>query len=65
MLLKLSMNIFKRFIRRSTPKRSFDDFFNNASPEERERLMKEVMRKANEDQRRVVEQYDQLHPKTT
>ncbi|MDO8598771.1 MAG: hypothetical protein Q7S02_01535 [bacterium] len=59
------MNIFQRIIRRPTQKRSFDDFFNNASPKERERLMKEVMRKANEDQRRVIEKYDRLHPKTT
>lgn len=59
------MGMLKRLIKGRSSNANFEEFFHDASPKEQERVLKEVMRKADEDQRRVVEQYDQLHPKTT
>ncbi|MEK7606944.1 MAG: hypothetical protein AAB444_02015 [Patescibacteria group bacterium] len=49
-----------------TPKqegRDFSSFFNHASPEERRKVLEGVVRKANQDQRELVEQYEQAHKK--
>lgn len=45
-------------------KRDFSSFFNRASVEERRKLMEEVTRKANEDQRALLQEYKQVHQKT-
>ena len=63
--MKPIMNIFDRFLRKKTAKPSFDSFFHDTSPKEQERILREVMRKAGEDQRQVIEQYNRLHPKAT
>ena len=44
-------------------KKNFSSFFRHASPEEQKRLMEDVARKANQDQRELVEQYHQTHQK--
>lgn len=59
------MGILDRFLRKKQKKPSFESFFHDTPPQEQERILKEVMRKAGEDQRRVIEKYDQLHPKMT
>ena len=38
---------------------NFSYFFRHASPEEQKQLMEDVARKANKDQRELVEQYEQ------
>jgi hypothetical protein len=40
-------------------KKDFSSFFNCASEEERKKLMEDVARKANEDQRNLMERYEQ------
>ena len=49
-----------------SPKKSdFSAFFRDTSPEEQKIILKKVVRKANEDQRKIVEQYRTMNPKTT
>lgn len=55
-------NIFSKKV---VPKNDFSAFFNNAEDDDKKRLLEKVMRKANEDQRKVVEQYDKIYSKTT
>lgn len=50
--------------RPSETKRDFSSFFNNATDEEKLRLLKEVARKANDDQRALIERYEQARQKT-
>jgi hypothetical protein len=59
------MKFLDRFSRKKQTKPSFDSFFHDTPPKEQERILKEVMRKAGEDQRQVIEQYNRLHPKAT
>ena len=42
-------------------KRDFSSLFTDASPDERRRVLEDVARKANQDQRDLVEQYHQTH----
>jgi hypothetical protein len=42
---------------------NFSYFFRDASPEEQKRLMEDVARKANQNQRELVEQYHQANQK--
>ena len=44
-------------------KRDFSSLFTDASPEERRKVLEDVARKANQDQRELVEQYEQAHQK--
>ncbi len=44
---------------------SFSDFFLHASKEKQMRVFTEAARRANEDQRALVEQYNQMNHKTT
>jgi hypothetical protein len=44
-------------------KNNFSSFFRHASPEEQKRLMEDVARKANQDQRDLVQQYKQTSQK--
>lgn len=55
----------RRFVSRPTSQTSdFSDFFYDAPPEvKRERILQAV-RKANEDQRLMVEKYRKMHSKT-
>ncbi len=39
----------------------FSDFFYHATPEERQRVLREVVRKANEDQARLYDEYGKEH----
>lgn len=49
-------NIFKKHEEVKRPG-SFSDFFLHASDEEKRKVIEEAARRANEDQRRLVEQY--------
>ncbi len=44
-------------------KQDFSSLFNDASPEDRRKVLEDVARKANQDQRDLVEQYHQAHQK--
>lgn len=58
-MMKMIKNLF-------TPKQQKQDFsslFNDASPEERRKVLEEVARKANQDQRDLVKQYEQANQK--
>lgn len=44
---------------KQTSKSDFSNFFYNASAKEKEKLFREVIHKANEDQRALVERYEQ------
>jgi len=48
-----------------TDKNDFSAFIRDASVEEKKRVLKEAVRKANEDQRKIVEQYHQMQAKST
>ena len=45
-------------------KKDFSSFFNHASVEEKRKLMEDVARKANEDQRGLMERYERSNHKT-
>lgn len=45
-------------------KKDFSSFFNRASEEEKRKLMEDVARKANEDQRNLIERYERSNHKT-
>ena len=63
-----NMNIFQRFHLSkpaSSKKSDFSAFFRETSPEDQKRILKGVVRKANEDQKKIVEQYRDLQAKTT
>ncbi len=46
------------------PTTEFSRFFHTSSSEEKKKLFREVLRKANEDQRELVKKYDELKTKT-
>jgi hypothetical protein len=54
----------KKIFHQHPEKKDFSSFFNNASPAEHKALMEDVARKANKDQRDLVERYEQAHQKT-
>ncbi len=58
------MKKLKQFFSPKPEKKDFSSFFNHASLEEQKRLMEDVARKANQDQRELVEQYEQAHQKS-
>ena len=60
------MHAIKGFFGISKPKPTteFSVFFNSASSEEKKKLFKEVLRKANDDQRELVRKYDVMKTKT-
>lgn len=62
MILGLINSIFKPA---SRPKDSISGFFKNASKKEKEKIMLKVARKANADQRALIEKHDKMFPKTT
>ena len=45
-------------------KKDFSSFFNRASEEEKRKLMEDVARKANEDQRNLFERYERSNHKS-
>lgn len=59
--------MFKRiatiFKAKKAPQYDFSDFFRNASDKEKERVLLEAARKANDEQRALVERYRRLHAK--
>ena len=44
-------------------KQDFSSLFNDASPEERRKVLEDAARKANQDQRDLVKEYEQAHQK--
>lgn len=57
------MKKLKQFFAPKQEKKNFSSFFRHASPKEQKRLMEDVARKANQDQRDLVKQYEQVHQK--
>ncbi|MDR3642460.1 MAG: hypothetical protein P4L74_02415 [Candidatus Doudnabacteria bacterium] len=55
----------KQLFTPKSEKKNFSSFFNHASPEEKRTLMEDVIRKANQDQRELVEQYQRANHKAT
>jgi hypothetical protein len=56
--------IKKLFYPKRKEKKDFSSFFNHASVEEKRKLMEDVARKANEDQRGLMERYERSNHKT-
>lgn len=52
------------FCSKGEEKKDFSLFFNRASVEEKRKLMEDVARKANEDQRGLMERYERSNHKT-
>lgn len=50
--------IKRLFTHKKQEKASFSDFFYNASPKEMQKLMENVAKKANQDQRAVLDKYE-------
>lgn len=55
---------FLRLKRSSADVNDFSAFIRDASVEEKKRVLEGVVRKANEDQRKMVEQYKKMQAKT-
>jgi hypothetical protein len=58
--VKEFLRIFKR---KSVPKIGFSEFFVSTSREEKERVLREVVREANQDQRDILDRYEKMYPK--
>jgi hypothetical protein len=56
--------IKKIFCPKREEKKDFSSFFSRASEKEKQKLMEDVARKANEDQRNMLEQYERANHKT-
>jgi hypothetical protein len=56
--------IKKLFCSKHEEKKDFSSFFNHASVEEKQKLMEDVARKSNEDQRGLMERYERSNHKT-
>lgn len=48
--------------RNEQPKTDFSNFFHTASSGQKKKLLLEVVRDANKDQRELVKLYNQIHP---
>lgn len=57
------VKLLKKLFTSKPEKKDFSSFFRNASQEEKTKMMEDVARKANQDQRDLVEQYEQAHQK--
>ena len=57
-------NIFSIFKRSESQKNDFSAFFREAPAEKQKQVLEEVVRKANHDQKKIVEQYRKLQSKT-
>lgn len=57
--------ILSYFHRKPEPKTDFSRFFVSAKPEEKRRVILEVLREASEDQRAVLRRYDEMFPAGT
>jgi hypothetical protein len=53
--------IFKKIPKDEEPRTDFSEFFFNATSGEKKKLMTEVIREANSDQKALIEKYDNLH----
>lgn len=56
--------IKKIFFPKREEKKDFSSFFSRASVEEKRRLMEDVAKKANEDQRSLLERYERANHKS-
>lgn len=61
MILKLINKFFKPA---GKSQKSISGFFKNASKKEKEKIMIKVAKRANADQKALVEKYDKMFPKT-
>lgn len=59
------MNLFKIFSKKKKQKSCFADFFLYASEKEKQRVFTDAAKRANEDQRLLVENLNKLKHKTT
>lgn len=60
----MTKKIESYFCSKREEKKDFSLFFNRASEEEKRKLMEDVTRKANEDQRGLMERYEQANHKS-
>lgn len=56
----ISRLISKFFDKSEKPKNDFSDFFRHASTKEKKKLFKQVVSRANDDQRKLVEKANRL-----
>ncbi|HLD63374.1 MAG TPA: hypothetical protein VI913_00585 [Candidatus Peribacteraceae bacterium] len=61
MILRALKRLFKR---EETPKTDFSEFFVSASTKEKEKLLRQVIKDANKDQRELIKRYDKAFPNT-
>ena len=59
-MIKAFLALFKR---RSEPKTDFSEFFVSTSAKEKERILKEVVQQASQDQLEVIKRYEKTFPK--
>ena len=60
------MKLFKAWASKETkPDTAFSEFFTNATPKHKKQVLSEVARKANQDQKDLLERYRQMKTKTT
>jgi hypothetical protein len=57
------IQLLKKLFVSKPKKKDFSSFFRNASQEEQKRMLEDVARKANQDQRDLVKQYEQANQK--
>lgn len=56
---------FSHFFAQTEPKSDFSAFFYDTKPAKQEKILKEVMRKATEDQKAIVDKYNKMIGKAT
>jgi hypothetical protein len=55
------MKIFRKIFHRDERNRSdFSEFFTNTNVKEKERVLRDVVRKANEDQKIILDKYERM-----
>lgn len=59
-MIKKIFNVFTK-----KEKKTFSGFFREATLEDKKKLLEEVVRKANQDQRDIIKRYDRIQTKIT
>ncbi len=63
MRIQITERIKRLFKKKSAPKTDFSEFFVSATDKEKEELLREVVRKANQDQQDLIKRYENTIPK--
>jgi hypothetical protein len=64
-MIQAIKRFFKNPKEKAVPTTEFSAFFTNASSGEKKKFFKEVVRKANQDQRDLMKKYQEMQTKTT